>query len=303
MKKIPLLRSPSVKLCLMTLALLTACETSRPLVKTELAQRVAAPAWMIRREIPAGSYLLTAYERIHDYNSTVNVYIEGNGPTPEYPTALHLATKDKTDNIIYLAQPCQYSGLIKDDSECTLTGEQAYAPTSLEAMNAALDEIAKRYNVRGFHLIGYDGGATIATNLAASRKDILSLRTVAGIMDTDAYNDAHGWPRTKNAQNPALKAATLSNLPQYHFIGGQDAQVPPSVLHSYFQALPPTRCVRYELIQENEHEDGWVEKWPDLLKRPVNCNGAVPQDFNALDLVAQEGPAPYETVREIPEKP
>lgn len=193
---------------------------------------------MIRREIPAGSYLLTAYERIHDYNSTVNVHIEGNGPTPEYPTALHLATKDKTDNIIYLAQPCQYSGLIKDDEECTLSGEQAYAPTSLEAMNAALDEIAKRYNVRGFHLIGYDGGATIAANLAASRKDILSLRTVAGIMDTDAYNDAHGWPRTKT---PRTRPSKRQHFPTCHNTTSSADRMPrcPLGASRLFSGAPP----------------------------------------------------------------
>ncbi|MCB1681799.1 MAG: hypothetical protein KDI65_07690 [Alphaproteobacteria bacterium] len=303
MKKTPLFRSPTVKLCLATLALLTACATSRPLLKTEIAKRIASPAWMIGREIPAGDYLLTVYERIHEYNSTVDVYIEGNGPTPEYPTALHLATKDKAPNVIYIAQPCQFSGLIKDDQECTLTGEEAYSPASLEAVNAALNEISRRYKVHGFHLIGYDGGGVIAANLAATRKDILSLRTVAGIMDTDAYNDAHAMPRTRNPNNPALKAKDLASIPQMHFIGGQDMEVPPSVLHGYFQSLPPTRCVRYEMIQENQHEDGWVEKWPELLKRPANCNGALPQDFNALDLVPQEEPQPYTIVREKPEKP
>lgn len=305
MKKSSLLFSASAKLSMAaTLVLLTAaCGTSRSLIDTEVAKRIAAPAWMIGREIPAGDYQITAYERIRKYNGTVNVYIEGNKPAPDYPVGLHLASKDDARNVIYLAQPCQYSGLIKDDEPCTLTGEQPYGPQSLESMNAALDEIANRYDVQGFHLIGYDGGAAIAANLAARRKDILSLRTVAGILDTDAYNDANGLPRTGNPENPALKAQELAELPQYHFIGGQDTAVPPSVLHAYFQSLPPTRCVKYEMIQENEHVDGWVEKWPELLDRPVTCSLGAPETFNALDLVSQEEPVPGTISPEKPEKP
>ncbi|MCL4677871.1 MAG: hypothetical protein KJ017_04655 [Alphaproteobacteria bacterium] len=305
MKKHPALLSQTAKLSLAAaIVLLTAaCGTSRPLLKTETAKRIAAPAWMIGREIPAGDYQLTAYERIHKYNGTVNLYIEGNTPAPKYPVGLHLASKDRAQNVIYLAQPCQYSGLIKDDETCTLTGEQAYGPQSLEAMNAALDEIANRYDVNGFHLIGYDGGAAIAANLAAQRKDILSLRTLAGILDTDAYNDANNLPRTNNPENPALRAQELADLPQYHFIGGQDTTVPPSVLHAYFQSLPPTRCVKYEMIQENEHVDGWVEKWPELLERPVTCSLGAPETFNALDLISQEAPVPGTISPEKPEKP
>lgn len=305
MKKSPALRAQSAKLAIAaSLVLLTvACGTSRPVVKTEIAKRIAAPAWMIGREIPAGSYVLTAYERIRKYDSNVNLYIEGNNPAPDYPVGLHLASKDNAKNVIYLAQPCQYSGLIENDASCTLTGEQPYGPQSLESFNAALDEIANRYDVRGFHLIGYDGGAAIAANLAARRKDILSVRTVAGILDTDAYNDANGLPRTGNPQNPALKAGNLAEMPQYHFIGGQDKNVPPSVLHAYFQSLPPTRCVKYELIQENEHVDGWVEKWPELLQRPVICGFGAPEKFNVLDLTSREEPIPGTIMPEKPEKP
>ena len=305
MKKMSLYRSRPVRICsaLAVLFLTTACGTSRPLMTTENAKRIAAPAWMIGREIPAGSYMLTAFERIHKYNSTVNVYIEGNTPAPDYPVGLHLASKDNADNVIYLAQPCQISGLIDGDRKCTLSGENRYGPQAMAAFEDALDEIANRYDVRGFHLIGYDGGAAVAANLAASRKDILSLRTVAGILDTDAYNAAHSMPPTSNNQNPALKAGQLADMPQYHFIGGQDTTVPPSILHSYFQTVPPTNCVKYEMIQENEHVDGWVEKWPELLKRPVNCAPAARQDFNALDLVSQEEPVPGVIMPEKPEKP
>ncbi len=294
--------------CLLSsLLVVGACATSRPLLKTEIAKRIASPAWMVGREIPAGKFLLTAYERIHDHNSAADLYIEGNGTTPRYPLALHLASKDKADNVIYLARPCQYSAMLDEDKPCDpkYTGQAQYSSEVIDAYNAALDEISKRYGIIGFNLIAYDGGAVIASALAAGRNDILSLRTVAGIMDTNAWSDVHGVPRAEEEQNPALKAVKLSGIPQYHFIGGQDKEVPPSVLHGYLQSLPPTRCVQYDLIQENEHKDGWVEKWPELLSRPVTCyNSSSPTLFNALDLIPEQPKKPvYPIVREKPAKP
>lgn len=53
------------------------------------------------------------------------------------------------------------------------------------AYNEALDEIKKRYDITEFNLIGHDGGANIAAVLASTRKDVVSLRTVAGNLHPD----------------------------------------------------------------------------------------------------------------------
>ena len=266
----------------------TGC-TSRPLAKTEIAKRIASPAWMLKREIPASPFLLTAYERIHEYKSDANLYIGGNGDTPLNPVALHLASKDNAKNVIYIARPCQYSGMLDESADCNYTGDNQYNAEVIEAYNIALDEISARYQVRSFNLIGYDGGAVIAANLGATRNDIASIRTVAGIMDTDAMDGLNPEkPATYTPQNPSLIASEITEIPQYHFIGGQDKVVPPSVLHSYLQSVPPTRCIQYEMIQENEHSEGWVQKWPELLERPVTCYHGKANTFNVLDMMPRE---------------
>jgi dienelactone hydrolase len=263
----------------------TGCVTSSPHMRQEVATRLASPAWLVKREIPAGPFALTAYERMHTRFASADVYIEGDGtawvskkrmslnPTPKNPVALHLATRDNADNVAYLSRPCQYSGMLDPEANCSeefWTGKR-YSPEVLAAYNAALDEMKTRYDIEGFNLVGFSGGGTIAALLAAQRSDILSIRTVAGNLDHKAHSAWHQVAPLDASLNPPDFADTLKNVPQYHFIGGQDEVVPPAILHSYLQSLGPTACVQYKFIQEAEHEEGWVDKWPELLALQPTC--------------------------------
>lgn len=271
---------------LASLAILGGCIGAvSPYIQTETAQRIAAPAWMIKRDIEAQSLLIRAYERIHDKGGPVNIYIEGNGteysdalawstnPTPDNPLALHLASKDGAENVIYLARPCQYTAMASGKTNCDekYWKSARYSQEVIDAYQDALNDIIKRYDINGMNLIGYSGGAALATLIAAERKDILSLRTVSGIIDHKAHRTLSGLDELTDSLNPLDHALNLSDLPQYHFIGGQDTVVPPAVLHNYLQSMPPTNCVQTMLVQEAEYEDGWVNKWPELLALPVEC--------------------------------
>ncbi|MCB1563672.1 MAG: hypothetical protein KDJ75_08875 [Alphaproteobacteria bacterium] len=302
-------------LAVLALALGGCLTTELPAYRLELAKRIATPAWMIKREIPAGPFALTAFERIHKRGGVANVYIEGDGdmwetrsawninPTPQNPVALHLASKDSAENVIYLARPCQYSGMLDEGQTCdpAIWKQARYGRAAVDSMSAALDELSRRYSFRGYHLIGYSGGAALAGILAAERKDVLSLRTVAGVMDPDAQSKLiEDTPPLSASLTPVSDAVRLANIPQYHFIGGQDRYVPPGVLHSYLQALPPTRCAQVKMIQEAEHDVGWVDKWPELLEKTPECHAPVAlpafEDFVPL-------PEPVFVTREKPAKP
>ncbi|MEZ5814126.1 MAG: hypothetical protein R3E13_05300 [Alphaproteobacteria bacterium] len=249
---------------------LSACGKHEPF-REEVAARLASPAWMIKRPVNAGPFVLTAFERMHERGETATLYIEGDGeaetlapalndtalfnPTPHNPVALHLASRDKSKNLAYIARPCQYSGLLDKDGDCrAYWGEARFDSETVNAYNAVLDGIKARYGVTDFNLVGYDGGATLAALLAAGRKDVLSLRTVAGRFDVNALGTS--LPR-------------LRTVPQHHFIGGQDMEGSPAELHTYLQALGDSQCVEHTLIHEAEHEKGWVNKWPELLKTNV----------------------------------
>ena len=292
------------------IGVLAACAmTSNLHMRSEVADRIASPAWMIERQIPAAPFSLTAYERIHKRHAPANVYIEGDGlawlsrtqisqdPTPKNPVSLHLASKDMAKNVIYLARPCQYSGMLERDTPCepTYWTNQRYAPTVVESYNTALNEIRRRYNIKGFNLIGFSGGGTISALLAANRDDVLSFRTIAGNLDHRAHSDYHNVSYLEGSLNPRDFSGKLKYVPQIHYIGGQDQIVPPTVLHSYLQAIGESNCVGYEFIQEADHEEGWVNKWPELLANKPACRGPVKRlDIDEL----MDGP--IRVTREIP---
>ena len=291
--------------------------TTYPYMRTETAQRIAAPAWMIKRDISANPFLLRSYERIHDRGGIAHIYIEGEeeddrlgSATPTNPVALHLASKDKAENVIYIARPCQYTGMISPAEKCDRNywNESRFSEEVLSAYNKALDDIALRYDIKSFDLVGYSGGGAIAALLAAQREDITSLRTVAGILDHEAYTQATIKEPLSDSLNPVSNAIMLAKIPQYHFIGGRDDDVPPAVLHSYLQSMPPSKCVQTMLIQEAEHNKGWVDKWPELLELPVTCYAI--EQTTGVEQAASDTLMPptipqdiHYTVREKPVKP
>lgn len=255
-------------------------------VREQVASRIAAPAWMIKRPITAEPFTLTAYERMHERGAPANIYIGGDGAfpinedsSPYNPVALHLAAHDKSDNVAYIARPCQFSGMADADAQCDAAygKERSFAPEVINAYNTALDGMKRRYSLSEFNLIGYDGGAAIAALLAAQREDVASLRSVAGNLDPAAKNAYDKIPAWEESLTPIDYANSLKFVPQMHFIGGQDNDIPPAILHSYLQALGDSKCVEYKLIQEAEHDSGWTDKWPSLLRENIPACEAPPE--------------------------
>ena len=296
--------------CLFALALGGCALASVPHVREETSDRLASAAWMVDRDIPAGKFTLRGYERMHERYATANVYIDGDsapakilGNAPRNPVALHLATKDKADNVVYLARPCQFAAQT-DDCTPEIWNDARYSQDVIDSFNAALDEISKRYDISGYNLIGYDGGGAIALLLAAKRADVLTVRTVAGVLDHELQSKLTGRAPLKSSLNPVTHASSLSKMPQMHFIGGQDTVVSPSIVGSYMQASPPSRCVQSMVVQEATHDKGWVDKWPELLAWPVTCYGRASDGFDAYGTGQNAPPSTkYVTIPEKPEKP
>jgi hypothetical protein len=300
-------------LSLFAIALLTACGLHTDL-NQQTANHIARPAFMSERFISAGNFQIKAWERMHAPSHVAHVYIEGDGvrqskivanelqpkalmgnPTPDNPVALHLASRDKAQNLAYLGRPCQYIKMPQDKGCDAMYWRQSrFAPEVISAYEAALDDIAARYNITGFHLIGYDGGANIAAVLAAKRPDVLSLRTVAGDLNPDFTADH--TKQSQLASNSVLAVdhgSMLANVPQHHFIGAADSVVTPGVYHSYRQMVGLSDCIHYSLVQDADHTNGWVEKWPELLKLQPQC-AVVHQELPALPPPPDDIPMNYE---------
>ena len=281
----------------MATGLLSACYLPTMDLKKQTATRMAVPNNMFERMIEAEPYNITAYERIMTKGTTANVYIEGGElvwdnfrkdhetATPSNPLALHLATRDNAQNIIWLARPCQFTHAPKIDGSACTREEWAngrFSVTNLRAMNTALDNVKKKYGYTGFNLIGVQDGAGVAVHLAAARNDILSLRTVSGMIDTYAFQIAYKLEKHETliddtSKNPAIHASALTKLPQQHFFGEWADDISPAVAQSFRQKASNSSCIRVSEVKGVTDEKGWVNRWPDLLKAPLDCKAGLAQ--------------------------
>lgn len=269
---------------LFILTLLSSCQTATLDGRNDLAREIATKGNFRQEAIVANPFLLTSFQRVNRFGAPVNIYIEGDGlawvsrtqpslnPTPNNPLALELATQDKAENVIYLARPCQYTGMI-DGSPCPMQywmGSR-YAPEVLRAYNIVIDQIKIQTGASELNLIGFSGGATVAALLAGQRSDISTLRSVAGNLDHHAHSRVHNVSILEASLNPPQYAQKLAQVPQLHFIGGQDKTVPQDIYRSYSASLPQNNCSDFRLIAHADHTQGWMEQWPALLAQPVIC--------------------------------
>ncbi len=278
------LPSLAVAALLLGAAIPAACTVHDNEFREVTAERIGRPAFMVERRIAANGMDFQLWERMHNRGEPADIYIEGDGeptylnrdisenPTPTNPVGLHLASRDNANNLGYISRPCQYKEYQTED-ECSskFWGPRRYSPEVLAAYNEILDEMKARWSITEFNLIGYDGGANIAAALASQRNDVASLRTVAGNLNPDEVYAKTGQVLDADSIKAPNIAPGLAKIPQHHFIGAGDEVTPPSVYHAFRQAIGESDCVHYTLVQDADHTNGWVEKWPDLLKSTVAC--------------------------------
>jgi hypothetical protein len=259
-------------------------------MKTDAVSRLARPAFMVERFIPTENFKLYVWERMHDNGAPASIYIGDDTldwptsdlvaddtfmdkTTPVTPVAVHIVTRDSSKNVAYLARPCQY--LTEKDTKMCPTkylNDARYSEEVIDGYHYVLDEMKARYDLSSFHIVGVGGGAQIAAFLAAERKDVVSLRTIAGNLNHTFVATERGSTPISESLNAINIAPRLAHVPQHHFIGAADSIITPGVYHSFRQAMGPSSCVQYSLVQDAGHRRGWVEKWPELVNMLPECS-------------------------------
>ena len=243
--------------------------------------KIAADSGLIRDNLQTRQFTVVSWSRITPPVNSLRVYIEGDGfawksraqpssnPTPHNPVALKLAASDKTNNVLYLARPCQFLNTpLPAGCGANWWTNDRFSPVIIDAMNDALEQVVSKYPGVTLELVGYSGGGNIAALLAERRKDVRALRTVAGNLDVAFVNAQHRVTPMPNALSAIDRAAMLRHLPQTHFSGEEDNTVPPAVAERFQQAVGGD-CVRVERVAGMAHGSDWASIWPQLLAKGV----------------------------------
>lgn len=206
------------------------------------------------------------------------IYIEGDGfawknrysvskdPTPKNPVSLRLALSDPHPAVIYLSRPCQY--IREENALCSppYWTDRRYSKEVVNALNLVIDELVYRDGAGDISLglVGFSGGGTMAALLAAKRDDVKWMVTIAANLDHAKWTSLHGVSPLKGSMNPADIADKLQAIPQLHFAGGKDENVPAEIAASYRKNMTEPGCTKIVVLPEFTHHCCWVENWPEL---------------------------------------
>lgn len=270
-------------LCVMltwSMILISGCLPLRPMVSPttcaihadHIANRVSWQA----RTIETTLFSLKSYGSSPPHKTKIlTIYIEGDGlawlsedrpsdnPTPIVPTGLKMAIHDRKHHpIAYLARPCQF--VFKEawrNCRQEYWTHLRFSPEVVDAMNQAVGALKKSYHAQHIILIGYSGGGTIATLLAARRTDVIQLITVAAILDTDYWVKQEHLTPLYGSLNPADAWKNLVSTPQMHWVGGKDTVVRQDVAFAFAKRFPVSRKPKIIVIPTFDHTCCWVSEW------------------------------------------
>jgi hypothetical protein len=255
---------------------ITGCVDLSPAIRWQHADQLAEQAGWEKLLIPTDKFILSAYvPKSKATTEILTVYIEGDGlawlssslpsddPTPRNPVGLELALRHPQGLAAYLARPCQYVEDSKNCRQTYWTGGR-FAPEVIEASNQAISILKKRVGADKLVLVGYSGGGAVAALVAARRKDIVQLVTVAGNLDHRAWTSMHHVPALEESLNPADEWQALQQIPQKHFVGAKDEVVSLDVAKSYASRFPLDQRPEIITIPDFNHACCWVEKWNSI---------------------------------------
>jgi len=291
-----MIRKKSIATCLVILFLIIAwlpgCSPLKKITNEEnktVWEQQALTQHFQKSLIETDNFIFTSFQKIKTLNEPIIIYIEGDGrawitrtklstdPTPINPLALKLAFLDPSTNVAYLARPCQFTPLhLNKGCNPSVWSDLRFSESVIHSMNQAIDVIKMNAKAKQIHLVGFSGGGAVAVLIAARRKDVASLRTVAGDLDPRRLSQYHKTTPLTGSLNPSTVIPKITQLPQVHFTGEKDKVVPPFISEEFVREVNKlgSNCAKSIIVKNANHHNGWEEEWRNLLNIPVNCEHA-----------------------------
>jgi pimeloyl-ACP methyl ester carboxylesterase len=207
----------------------------------------------------------------------LSIYIEGDGlawidsstpssnPTPIDPIGLKIALRDPTRSAVYLARPCQFA---KDNERRNCANRywtsHRFSPEVISSTDEAVEQLKAITGATKLKLIGYSGGGAVAALVAARRKDVVALVTVTGNLDHALWTSTTRKSALSGSLNAADYFEALKDIPQQHYVGGQDSVINPGIAKSYAARFPSPQP-QITVIPSFDHHCCWEAIWPDLV--------------------------------------
>lgn len=229
----------------------------------------------INKTIQTSSYKYFTIHNVQKDCKNINIYFEGDGlswitrsrispnPTPITPTAFKLMNTDRSNCSIYVARACQYT----NDSLCSKNDwtSDRFSKKIVDTTNEAINSIKSEYKNITFNIIGYSGGAAIASLISNKRKDVNTLVTVAGNLNTTLWTDIKNITPLHGSLNPSDYVNNIQNINQYHLIGKNDKVIPKEILESYINKFNDKSKIKFKSINAT-HSCCYEDEFEQIIK-------------------------------------
>lgn len=257
----------ALPVALLLAILLQACASP-----AERLLRRADELGFVRKTLVANGFSLETFANATlNSTHTLHVYLEGDGlpwaslhrvspdPTPHTPLMLDMMRLDPAP-ALYLGRPC-YVGHAQDPG-CSpvLWTHRRYAPEIVDAMAAALAGVLREHPQRDLVFFGHSGGGALALLLARRFTASRAVVTFAGNTDIEQWAALHGYSRLQGSVNPADYIG--GGFTEWHYLGGQDKTIPPTVFESVLQKR---RNAQIRVIEDFNHMCCWESILPEIL--------------------------------------
>lgn len=254
------------------------CSQNSPEVRYNLIEKLNLDKFN-KKIYSTNFFNIYSLEKIKN-NGKLIIYIEGDGmswidrftissnPTPLNPIAFKLALIDESDNIVYLARPCQFEWSNNCNKD-TWTRSQ-YSLDVLNSYKTIIDELSIKY--KEIHLVGYSGGAGIGMYLGSlDNKSIKSIRTIAGNINHNVLTELLNISNLNKSINFYPVVKKTKEIPQTHYYGLKDNVVPNQMQILYKNQNADNNCIKIKSVKAT-HNKGWIEFWNINNNNLPRCN-------------------------------
>ena len=231
--------------------LISGCATT-----AEINNRFASENGMQRFEYNV-AFPHVLYQKSGQPDTNWHIYIEGDGrpwldgnrvaadPTTIKPLMLRLMAQDSSPSV-YLGRPCY--NLLEVASKCHpyFWTHGRYSEPVIASLTAALEKLVSVNQVSHMTLIGHSGGGTLAMLLAERIPEVITVVTLAGNLDIEAWAVTHGYSKMHGSLNPAVRAPLPTRITQQHYLGLQDQTIKPSMINPVVEKQGNTQLILLE---------------------------------------------------------
>ena len=153
------------------------------------------------------------------------------------------------------------------DKRCTALDwtSARFGSKVIQTYNQIIEQIKATWHAKTVTLHGYSGGSAVALLVAANRKDVTSVVTFAPLLDPNRWATYHHYSPLAGSLSPLSHTTRLKHIPQTHFIGLEDSQVPYQVSENYFAALLPSQIILVHKVSQFTHHSDWPQLWKSYI--------------------------------------